>query len=165
MDQKRKTVFALHLLALYAITMVVAGFLGLTALALSIETSKFLKLFFLVVLLLTTIYLFVRLSLVFPSIAIDQGTGFKGAWELSKGYEGLIFLIVALFPTLMFLPVGLCLLIFIGMLGSLPDQAFVDLLSELLYLPLTVFVIAALSVTYRYIMDEREKSPKTQSVA
>lgn len=51
------------------------------------------------------------------------------------------------------------------MLGSLPDQAFVDLLSELLYLPLTVFVIAALSVTYRYIMDEREKSPKTQSVA
>jgi len=88
-----------------------------------------------------------RLSLVFPAIAIDQGVSFKYSWELTKNYQLLMFLVVIIYPILLAIPA-----LFIGLVSNM--SYIVSFLSTLA----TVFVVAALSVSYKLIYAEAYES-------
>ncbi len=51
-----------------------------------------------------TCWIFGRLSLVFPSIALDKGVSFKQSWELTKNHQLLMFLVVVIFPLMLAIP-------------------------------------------------------------
>ena len=131
---KRETFFALHVIGL-GLTMVPIALLGLipiVGLAIAIGTMC---------------WVFARLSLVFPAIAIDQGVSFKLSWDLTKNRQLLMFLVVVVFPLALMIPANL--------LSFLP---YSFLLTSLLATFATVFMVAALSVSYRLIYRETYES-------
>lgn len=81
-----------------------------------------------------------RLTLVFPGIAIDQGVSFPLSWKLTKNHQIRLFITLIVFPLIL------------GTLGILirtipGSTVMVSLLNTLMY----VFVVAALSISYREI--------------
>ena len=92
-------------------------------------------------------WIFARLSLVFPAIAIDEGVGIPLAWELSRRHQMLMISVVILFPLALSIPaIGLLLLIFFVPAVSV----LVSMITGLV----TVFGIAALSLAYREIRNQ-----------
>lgn len=170
---KRETWFVFYLLALFAITW------GLFGSAMYLLNNIFgnsagiglLGIIFAVILVVLSVYFSARLALVFPSTAIDQRINFKSSWNLTDNHEGLMVLIVILVPVFFVIPSLLSLYFFLPVIyvilpdpTNLSDLSIINLFTQILGLGFTVFIIAALSVTYRYIMDEKEKSPETQMV-
>ena len=100
-----------------------------------------------------SIILFSRLSLVFPSIAIDENMSFKDSWELTKNYKFLTFLTLVLFPIIFAVLVGLIYGMAIEFLVKLISPEL-SVLTAVLDLFITVFVIGFLSSTYMYIRTE-----------
>ena len=81
-----------------------------------------------------------RLSLVFPAIAIDREISFSTSWNMTKNYQPIMFLVVIILPVMLYLPTYL--------LRSIP---YTFVISSLLTAFATVFVVTALSVTYKII--------------
>ncbi len=135
---RRETRFALHMLGLglVVIPAVILGFIpligGLIALG-------------------VIFWLFSRLSLVFPAIAIDHDASFRSSWELTRDRQMLMFLVVMVFPALLAIPAY-----------ALSFIPYTFILTSSLTTFLTVFMVAALSVTYRLVCrEEDEGTPGT----
>jgi hypothetical protein len=161
---KRETYFVLHLFGLFAIVLGLGG-LGMYILVYILSNSLgLLGMLIAVTIWATCAYIFARLSLVFPSIAIDQGISFKKSWELTEGNEDIIVNIVILVPLLFIIPQMLLSLLFlipeISNLGT--DPTIFNLVTETLRLLFTVFVIAALSLTYKFILEESKKEKPSE---
>src|SRR5690606_11061977 len=60
-----------------------------------------------VVALIAALWVASRLSLALPGIAVDKEMNFGAAWELSRNHQGLMFLIVVVFPFLLSIPIVL----------------------------------------------------------
>ena len=105
--------------------------------------------------LMIAVILFSRLSLVFPAISIDEPLGFKDSWELTKDYKFLTFLTLILFPAILALVVGFVYSIVIGFLVKLISP-HLHVLSAVLDVFITVFIVGFLSSTYMYIRTQRQ---------
>ncbi len=127
----RETYFVLHFIGL-----------GLILLPLGI-LLKFIPLAGSILVLLFYCWLFARLSLVFPAIAIEHGVSFKYAWKLTTNYQLLMFLIVVVYPIILSVPALA--------LSLVPNMSF--FVSVTLTLAMVYFV-AALSVSYEFIYSE-----------
>lgn len=96
---------------------------------------------------------FSRLSLMFPSIAIDKPLGMQEAWDFTKEYKLLTLFTIIIFPTIFTAIVGIVYTLVIKFLmGVVSEHLFV--LFALLDVFMTVFVVSALSATYRVINEE-----------
>lgn len=84
-----------------------------------------------------------RLSLVFPAIAIDQGVSFKYSWDLTRDKQLLMFLVVIVIPLVLIVP---------AILLSFIPYSF--LVTSFLTTLATIFMVAALSVSYKLIYAE-----------
>ena len=92
--------------------------------------------FFICVGLIATI----RFTLVFPAIAIGQGVTFPLSWKLSKRHQIPLFITLIGFPLILGTPEIL--------LNTVPGNTVVV---SMLGLLMNVFVVAALSISYREI--------------
>lgn len=93
------------------------------------------------------VLLTMRLSLVFPAIAMDREFGFKEAWQLSGRYLKEMFFTVAIVPFIVMLPaIPLALLVSF-------DLTLVSIVTTIWPMLATVMIVAALSVTYKGIID------------
>lgn len=93
--------------------------------------------------LAAAVYLVVRLSLVFPAIAIGHTYGFRAAWEITKPFQKeMLFAVI-------FAPVSLALIF-----ALITFTLQMELLSYALGAIFLLFGIAALSTVYKYIWEE-----------
>jgi hypothetical protein len=81
-----------------------------------------------------------RVSLVFPSIAIDDNISFQESWNYTKPYKLLMVVSVVFFPTLLAIPNFI--------LSYVP---FSTPVISVIYSLTTVLTITALSLTYQHI--------------
>jgi hypothetical protein len=126
----RETFFTFHLIGLFVL-MLVAKFLILIPYVGWITA------------IILIYWIFPRLSLAFPGIAVDQAISFKLAWRLTKNHQLLMFLVVIVFPLILLLPVI--------PLTFVPHTSVI--ITFLISLA-TVFMVAALSLTYKMIYQE-----------
>jgi len=131
---KRETFFALHIVGLSLITIPIMPLGSIPFLGGPIFIGL-------------VCWLFSRLSLVFPAIAINQGGSFKSSWELTKKHQMLMFLVVIVFPITLLIP---------AYLFSLFPYTFLltSLLTNLLMTFTTILVVAALSASYKVVCHE-----------
>lgn len=97
--------------------------------------------------------IFSRLSLVLPSVAIDKDMSFSEAWNLTSKHKLLVFLCVALIPSIIALIISAIYGLAIGFLVTVISDELV-FLNTLLNLFVNVFVISALSATYKHLVPE-----------
>lgn len=134
---KRETSFALYIIGMALLSFPIylisslLGFLGI------------------VIAVVLTSLIISRCSLVFPSVAIDKSISLEASWEFTKNYKLLMFLVVLVFPMLLNIP-----LTFIANKFSyaIVPISFMSTLS-------TVFTVAALSVSYKFITKENFVNP------
>lgn len=93
--------------------------------------------------LAAALYLFVRMSLVFPAIAVGHTYGFRVAWENTRRFQKEMLFAVIFAPVLV-------ALIFAPITWILP----IELLHHALGAIVLLFGIAALSTVYKYIWEE-----------
>lgn len=91
---------------------------------------------------LAFIYLTARLSLVFPAIAIDEETSFSDSWNLTKNHQFTMIVITSIFPLILEIPQLA--------LSYLPYSVIAG---NIVFLISTVFVVAALSSSYKHIKE------------
>lgn len=125
----RETYFVLHVI-------------GLSLLAIPLSILGFMPVIGVLSALLLFCWLFGRLSLVFPGIAVDKGVTFKHSWELTRDHQLLMFLVVIIFPILMAIPT---------IIISLVPYTF--LLNSLVSTIAIVFQVAALSMAYQLVTE------------
>jgi len=95
-------------------------------------------------------YIISRLSLVFPSIAIDAPMNVYASWQATSNYQLVMFTIVFVYSAFFwFLEWGLVALF-------KPEGVYV-VLFDIFSLLTVVFTVAALSETYRQIMQDIER--------
>lgn len=94
-----------------------------------------------------------RLSLVFPATAIDKEIGISESWNFTKQYKLLMFFSVILFPFIFSIIVGIVYNLVIGFLiGVISNKLYI--LYPVLDIFITVFIVSALSATYKIISEE-----------
>jgi len=106
---------------------------------------------------LTLIYgivIFSRLSLVFPSISVDEDMDFSTSWRISKEYKLLMVLMVVIMPIFISAVVGFVYGTVIKYLAQVISPHFL-LLGSVLNIIITVFVISFLSATFKYLKETR----------
>ena len=104
------------------------------------------------VFLVSTI-IFSRMSLVFPSVAIDKKMDLNDSWKLTKKYRLLMYLLVIIFPTFFSLIIGLAYGMLIKFLVDVFHPIF-NILNPILNVFIVVFVASILSSAFRYILKE-----------
>ncbi|PLY06331.1 MAG: hypothetical protein C0625_09335 [Arcobacter sp.] len=97
--------------------------------------------------------LFSRFSLALPSIAIDKEISISDAWEYTKNYKLLCFFTIVIFPVIFALILGFVYELAIGFLIKLISP-HLDILYPVLDVFITVFIVSALSATYRVIKED-----------
>lgn len=133
---KRETFFLLHLVAI-GLMITPLALLGIIPVAGWIIAIALIA------------YLMSRLSLVFPSIAINEGAGFKLSWQLTKNYQTLMLLVMVVVPLTLSIPTFI--------VGFIP-YGFV--VADFLSLILVVFEVAVLSMSYRLIVQKEYADSK-----
>ena len=93
------------------------------------------------------VWVFSRLSLVFPAIAIDQSVSYNFSWIVTKNFQFLMCLVVIAFPIILAIP---------GYFLDMLPYGFIA--STVLNSLTTVLMVAALSVTYKGICMELSES-------
>jgi len=96
-----------------------------------------------VIAIIISMWIVGRLSLVFPGIAIDHNITFKKSWGLTKNYQFIMFLVVIVFPILLFIPSVL--------VSKIP---YTFLITSLLSTLTIVLTVSALSVTYKLVTNK-----------
>ncbi len=124
---RRETSFALHMI-------------GLSLIVLPLSLPLYIPVVGWAITSILIIWVFGRLSLVFPTIAIDRSLSFRDSWQLTRQHQILMVFVVMVFPLILMSPVYL--------LRLLP-YSFV--LSSFFSTLTTVFTVTALSVAYKYI--------------
>ncbi len=87
-------------------------------------------------------YFLGRMSLVFPSIAIENKFDFKDSWDATKNHKLMMFIVVAVFPFVLGM-IGF-------MLGRIEGAAIVI---HVITIITTVYIIAALSIAYQIVIE------------
>lgn len=139
---------------LFVVGFIVGFPIGITAIVTTLFKLPFTVIGFLCLLLF--ILLFPRLSLVLPSIAVDKRISISKSWALTKNYKFLTFFTIVIFPTIFSTVLTLVYGFIIALLAELNSNFL--LLDSLLEVFVTVFVVSAVSATYKFIM-ERETNP------
>jgi len=99
-----------------------------------------------------------RISLIFPSIALNKKLSLSESWEKTKNYKFLCFLVI------MFVPI-----VFTLGLEYLFDAAFEmsqnveHIINASLGVFLNVFMISSLSHSYKYILSNEENTNKSEN--
>ena len=96
-----------------------------------------------VVSIILVIYLIGRLSLAFPSIATDQDIRISDSWNATKNYQVLMFVVVGIFPLIISIPEYI--------ITAIPNETLYLFISNIFSLVTMVFIVAALSESYRLI--------------
>lgn len=105
---------------------------------------------------------FSRLSLVFPSIAIDEKLTLAQAWDFTKKYKLLTFFSIIIFPTVFSLIIGTVYTLIIGFLiGVISSKLYV--LYPVLDMFMAVFIVSALSATYKVIKEQHPEYFENQA--
>jgi len=107
----------------------------------------------LILVFLIASFLFSRLSLILPSIAIDKDISFTQSWVLTSKYKFLAFLCVVLIPTFVALIISAIYGLAIGFLTTVISSKLV-FLNSVLNVFVNVFVISALSATYKHLVPK-----------
>ena len=97
-------------------------------------------------------YLTMRISLVFPGIAIGKKFSFHDSWKMTASYNKLMFLAALVVPIITALPFGL--------LSRIP---FSEVPLSILSCVVLALDIAVLSVVFRYI-SEKQSPPVTEEL-
>ena len=167
---RRETDFILRIFALALISVALPG-LGMLIIYIAQSVFNynfgFFGFVFVFVLIILGSYFGVRFSLVFPSIAVDQKISFKKSYELTDKHEEIMLLILWGIPFIFSLLGVIHKTLLQDQISELIQNSFYyESLVQCIYLIFIIFYIAALSVTYKYIMDESEKveepAPETQ---
>lgn len=112
------------------------------------------------------IFLFVRLSLVLPAIALDQELSFLDSWNITSKYKILCMLTIVIIPSIVASIISFVYGIAIEFLTAVISTKL-SFLNSLLTLFVNVFIISALSATYKYLVHEdyleKEEVSVTQS--
>jgi hypothetical protein len=93
-------------------------------------------------------YVFGRLSLVFPGIAVDRAVSFGDSWQLTAGHGFTMFMLVAFIPWVLFMP-----------LGWMPGSWWGVPLRVAASFAVEIFAIACLSLAYHEITTKRWGQP------
>lgn len=117
-------------------------------------TSELLVIVFIVFIALLGIYFFTRVSLIFPSIAVDDKLDIVDSIEYTKNHKLLVFFVVGIFPIIITLLVGTVYGLVIGFLVGVVSSNL-SVLYSVLDLFITVFVISSLSSTYKFLKKEK----------
>ncbi len=91
---------------------------------------------------LPVLYLLCRLSLVFPSIAIDEALKFKQSWEHTKKHQFLMLNVIFLLPIIFLIPLVLLLVFFENSV----------IINTLINWFLTVIQVSLLSIAYKNLL-------------
>lgn len=91
--------------------------------------------------LIVTFYLFIRLSLVFPASAIDDGVTLKTSWSLTKKHQLLMLYIIIIAPILFGIPTLLA--------GLITDAYWITTVIDMF---VTIYVVSSLSLAYSEIL-------------
>ena len=130
----RETAFILYLLALAFMIFIIS---------IIIQVPVFGVLIFFVLIFLYLVLLIPRLSLVFPAIAVGDSCSFKTSWAVTRNYQKEMIFATILIPLTASIPIIILL--------YLP---YTFLLVSVLKNVTTVIGVAALSLSYKYILDE-----------
>ena len=125
----------------------------------SIDYIYYFTWFLAIFILILSFYLTVRLSLIFPHIALDNLNLniIRWSWQLTRGHFFKIFTLIILVPIMMFLPFYLLGIIFEDIdKGSIP-YLILTLFSTCLSYFLTIFVISTLSISYHWLMQLKKE--------
>ena len=96
--------------------------------------------------LLICLYVFSRLSPLFPATAVDSGLSLKKTFDLTRGNGFRLVFIVMIFP-----------LLFEIATGWIPEEYMITkILVSIFGLALFVIEIAALSLSYKYLVDHND---------
>lgn len=115
---------------------------------------------------LIALLIFSRLSLVLPSIAVDKDLSFSDAWKLTSKHKILCMFTIIIIPSLIAILISLVYGIAIEFLTAVISTKL-NFLNSLLTLFVNVFIISALSATYKFLVPddyfEKEEVSVTQS--
>jgi hypothetical protein len=125
---KRETYFFFHLFALILLSLIIIFLFAIIP-----QTGIFLG-------YIVLTYLFIRLSLVFPASAIDEGVTFKISWQMTKKHQIVMLYIAILLPLVLLLPAY-----FVAEISS------IYLISSVIDTVAAVIGVSLLSVAYRQI--------------
>lgn len=93
-------------------------------------------------------YLFSRLALILPAVAVDRWVTPRESWRLSHGYQLKLIFAVFIFPVLVFIPF---MLILFPLTYLLPLKVALAGIQSLTTNFMLVFTVSALSIVYREI--------------
>ena len=100
-----------------------------------------------------SIFMFSRLSLVLPSIALDKDLSFSDSWKLTSNYKVLCMFTIIIIPSLIAILISLVYGIAIEFLTAVISTKL-NFLNSLLTLFVNVFIISALSATYKFLVPD-----------
>lgn len=100
---------------------------------------------------LLTLLVAARLSLVFPSLAVDKKLSFNQIWQDTNKYTLLCLITVIVFPVLFGLIFGFAYGFVIDLLVKF-ISSHLNILNSVLNVLINVFTISALSHTYKYVI-------------
>ncbi len=160
----RETVFIFHALAIMLFKLIM-NFAQYLPESIRIEGGW--------VCMLIAFWLIGRLSLVLPSIAIDQKISFDDSWKLTRNYQGLMIFIVGFYPLLVgtatIMVTFSSSIVFPTLLNFFPFELetplasfileiYKDLLTSSLHMIALVFQVSALSVVFKAIYQENHRN-------
>jgi hypothetical protein len=102
--------------------------------------------------LIIILMIFSRMSLVFPSIALDEEISIWDSWNKTKNYKLITFFSIIIFPVIITIFVGLIYSLVINFLENVVSSYFA-VLYVFLDLFITVLVVSTLSSTYKFIKN------------
>ncbi|NVJ52469.1 MAG: hypothetical protein HWD90_02150 [Campylobacteraceae bacterium] len=103
---------------------------------------------------ISVLVLFSRMSLTFPTIAVDKPIGLFDSLNLTKNHKTLVFFTVVVIPLILATLLGFVYGLAIEFLMALISQKL-SVLYSLLNVFITVLIIAFISVTYEYLINHQ----------
>lgn len=116
--------------------------------------SNIFSLISIVVIGIFVLVLFSRMSLTFPTIAVDKPIGLYDSLALTKNHKTLVFFTVTVIPLVLAILLGFVYGLVIEFLMALISQKL-SVLYSLLNIFITVLIIAFISVTYEYLINQQ----------
>lgn len=139
------------------LSLIMVPFALVVALVVSLKLPAAISISTIVLMGIFALMCFCRLCLVLPSVAIDNRLTLAESWRYTKNYKLLTFFTIIIFPLVFSLIVGLVYMLVIGFLIALISP-HLDILIPVLNVFITVFIISAISATFKVISHEDSQS-------
>lgn len=125
--------------------------------------SNIFSLISIVVIGVSVLVLFSRMSLTFPTIAVDKPIGLYDSLALTKNHKTLVFFTITVIPLVLAMLLGFVYGLVIEFLMALISQKL-SVLYSLLNIFITVLIIAFISVTYEYLINNQAEKKEEKEV-